>query len=130
MQSKDKDNAFSVLLVAVCLAFGWIMWPFFGAILWGTVTAIVFVPMHRRILNAIPERPNVAALATVVIVVLMVILPLFLVAGSLSQELSSLYNKVQSGELSLVLLFEQFLHQVLDFFQGVKVSLLVWCQVW
>jgi hypothetical protein len=39
-----EDKAFLVLLVVVTLAFAWILWPFFGAVLWGVILAIVFAP--------------------------------------------------------------------------------------
>ncbi len=104
-----EDAAFSILILAVCLAFTWILWPFFGSILWGLVTAVMFAPMHRRIVRALSGRNGFAALLTVVIVVLIVILPTGLIAASLSQEISTLYQNVQSGELDLVRLFRQVL---------------------
>jgi predicted PurR-regulated permease PerM len=104
-----RDKAFLVLLVAVSLAFGWILWPFYGAILWATILAIVFAPVHRRLLAALPERPNLAALVTLLIIVAIVLLPLALTAGSLASEASSLYERVQSGELNLGRIMQRFL---------------------
>jgi predicted PurR-regulated permease PerM len=40
-----EDHTLIVLLIAVSVAFGWILWPFYGAILWATVLAIVFAPL-------------------------------------------------------------------------------------
>src|SRR6476620_2749664 len=37
-----------LLVIAVTLAFAWIFWPFYEAILWATVLAIVFAPLYRR----------------------------------------------------------------------------------
>ncbi|HSB58446.1 MAG TPA: hypothetical protein VLD66_02480 [Methyloceanibacter sp.] len=37
-----EDHTLIVLLIAVSVAFAWILWPFYGAILWATVLAIVF----------------------------------------------------------------------------------------
>ena len=36
------DRAFVLLLAAVSVAFGWIVWQLAGAVLWGTIIAIVF----------------------------------------------------------------------------------------
>ena len=36
-----EDHTLIVLLVAVSLAFAWILWPFSSAIFWATVLAIV-----------------------------------------------------------------------------------------
>ena len=102
-----EDTAFLFLLIAVSLAFAWVLWPFYGAVLWGTVAAIVFAPLHRRLLRSMQQRRNLAALATVLIIVLLVILPLTLIAASLVQEASGVYERIQSGDLDLVRLFRQ-----------------------
>jgi predicted PurR-regulated permease PerM len=105
-----EDNTLLLLLIAVSLAFAWILWPFSEAILWATVLAIVFAPLYRRLLNSVGQRPSLAALATVLIVVTLVILPLTLVAASLVQEATSLYQRIQSGELN----FGRFFQELLD----------------
>ena len=103
-----EDNTFLLLIIAVSLTFAWILWPFYGAILWGTVLATVFAPLHRRLSSSMPQRRNLAALATVLIIVTMVILPLMLIAASLLQEATGLYKRIQSGELDFGRSFQQF----------------------
>lgn len=104
-----EDKAFLFLIVAVSLAFLWIVWPFYGALLWGTITAILFAPLFRRLTKAMGQRRNLAAATTVIIILIIVILPLTLVAMSLVQEVSGVYRRVQSGELDLVRFFQQIL---------------------
>ena len=87
-----EDRTLLLLVFAVSLAFAWILWPFFSAILWATVLAVVFTPLYRRILHSIGQHPNLAALATLLIIVTLVILPLSLTATSLVQEATSLYE--------------------------------------
>lgn len=107
-----EDNAFLLLIVAVSLAFAWILLPFYGAVLWGTVTAILFSPLHRRLLKSMGGRRNVAAFTTIVVIIAIVILPMTLIAASLTQEALAFYGRVQSGELDLVQFFQQ-VHDVL-----------------
>jgi predicted PurR-regulated permease PerM len=95
-----EDKAFVWLVVAISVAFAWILWPFYGAVFWGTVLAIVFRPLHRRFLWNLRERPNLAALTTLTVIVLIVILPSTLIAGMLLQEGFGVYQRIQSGELS------------------------------
>ena len=102
-----QNKAFVALLVVSTLAFGWILWPFYGAVFWGVVLAIVFAPLNRRLLLQFGPRPNLAALATLLIVLLIVILPLALVAGSLAQEAADVYRRVKSGELDFARYFSQ-----------------------
>src|SRR5215510_13270214 len=40
-----EDRTFLLLIVAVSVAFAWILWPFYGAVLWATILAIVFAPV-------------------------------------------------------------------------------------
>jgi predicted PurR-regulated permease PerM len=102
-----EDNAFLLLIIAVSLAFAWILLPFYGAVLWGAVIAVLFVPLHRRLLASMPQRRNLAALSTVLIIIAIVILPLTLIGASLAQEALGAFQKVESGDLDLVRLFQQ-----------------------
>ena len=74
-----EDRALLVLVVAVSLAFGWILWPFYGAILWAVVGAIVFAPLYRRLSQSMRERRSLAAVAAALLIVIIVILPLTLI---------------------------------------------------
>ncbi|MEX2165999.1 MAG: AI-2E family transporter [Methyloceanibacter sp.] len=102
-----ENRTLLLLVIAVSLAFAWILWPFFSAILWATVLAIVFAPLNRRILRSIGPHPNSAALATLLIIVTLVILPLSLVSTSLVQEATGLYDRLQSGEFNPGIIFQQ-----------------------
>jgi predicted PurR-regulated permease PerM len=102
-----EDKTFFFLLVAISLAFAWIVWQFYGAVLWGIVAAIVFAPVYRQMLKTMQQRRSLAALATVAIVVLSVIVPLGLITAAIVQEASSVYESIQSGELNLGRFFQQ-----------------------
>ena len=104
-----QDKAFVLLLVAVSAAFAWILWPFFAAVFWAAVLAILFTPLYRRLSKSMKDRRTLAALATLLIILVIVILPLTLVTGLLVQEGGSLYTRVKSGELNFV----QYLQQIM-----------------
>ena len=89
------------LLGVVTLALGWILWPFYGTILWSAIIAMVFAPVNSRLLVRARGRKTVAALGTVMIVLVLVILPLALVTAALAREASQFYQRLQSGELNL-----------------------------
>jgi predicted PurR-regulated permease PerM len=108
--SAFADRAFLFLVIAVSLAFAWILWPFFGAVLWGVIIAIMFAPLYRRLSRSMRQRRTLAALATEIIVLVMVILPVTLIATLLVQEALSTYQRIQSGDLD----FGRRLQQVLD----------------
>ena len=41
-------RVFLLLLAGVTLAFAWLLWPFYGAVFWGAILAIIFAPLQRR----------------------------------------------------------------------------------
>ena len=96
----SQDRTFLLLVVVVSAAFAWILWPFFGAVFWAAILAILFMPLCRRLLRSMHGRRTPAALATEAIILLMVILPAGLVSAALLQEGVGLYERMHSGELS------------------------------
>jgi predicted PurR-regulated permease PerM len=105
-----EDKTFLLLIIAVSLAFAWILWPYSGAILWATVLAIVFAPSYRRLSRSMRGKRTLAALATLMIIVMIVILPVTLITALLLQEGFSIYEKIQSGELNI----GQYSKQIFD----------------
>jgi predicted PurR-regulated permease PerM len=110
MNSPDiQHKAFLALLIAVSLAFAWILHPLYGAVFWGAILALVFQPVHRRLLRRMPGRRNLAALTTLSLVVLLAILPMAVIATSLVREATLLVQRVRSGELNFAAYFQQIL---------------------
>jgi predicted PurR-regulated permease PerM len=94
-----ENKAFLVLLLFVSLAFGWILQPFYGTVLWSAIIALLFVPLHRWCLRNLKGRRSLSAFATLLIVLLIVIIPLALVAAAMAREAATVYEQMQSGEL-------------------------------
>ena len=94
-------NAFLVLLALLTVALAWILWPFYGAVFWGAVLALLFEPLYRKLAARLRNRRTLAALVTLFVILLMVILPLALVAISLVQEVMTTYQRVKSGQINL-----------------------------
>jgi predicted PurR-regulated permease PerM len=102
-----EDKTFLFLIIAVSLAFAWILWPYFGAVFWATVLAIVFAPLYRRLSRSMRQKRTLAALTTLFLILLIVILPLTLMGGLLAQEAFNIYERIQSGELDVAGYFQQ-----------------------
>lgn len=102
-----QDKTFLLLLVLVTLAFGWVLWPFYGVLFWATVLAILFMPLYRRLTKRFNERHNLSAVATVLAIVVIVILPASVITGLLVQEGIGIYERIQSGELNFGRYFQQ-----------------------
>jgi len=108
--SNLEDKTFLLLLLLVSLAFFWVLWPFYGAVFWGAVFALMFSPLFLYLLKKMPQKRTLAALLTISIILVLVILPVGLVSVLLTQEAASVYQRVQSGDLS----FSRYFQQVYD----------------
>jgi predicted PurR-regulated permease PerM len=96
-----NDRAFLVFLALISLAFFWVITPFFGAILWAVVVAIVFAPVNRWVLAKVGGRHNVAAVIALAMIIALVIVPAGFIISSLISEVSGLIASIQSREIDL-----------------------------
>jgi predicted PurR-regulated permease PerM len=115
-----QNKAFLLLLIAVTIAFGAILWEFHGAVFWGIILAILFAPLHRKLLQRMPTRQNLAALCTLALCLVVVILPMSAITISLLQEATAIYERLRSGQLN----FGMYVQQVIAALPGWAVSLL------
>ena len=102
-------NAFLVLLVVLTVAFAWIVWPFYGGVFWAAVLALLFEPMYLRLVVRMNGRRNLAALTTIAVILVIVILPVVLVSISLVREAAGLYHRIKSGQLDIGSYFSHFI---------------------
>lgn len=102
-----QRKVFLFLLAAVTVAFGGILWPFYGAVFWSVILALLFSPLHRWLLAKMPRRRNLAALCTLAVCLLIAILPVALIAVSLVQEATVIFQRARSGEMGFSHYFAQ-----------------------
>lgn len=88
------SRAFLAILIAVTIAFFVLLRPFYSAIFWAATLAVLFWPVHQRILGRMPTRRNLASLLTLLVCLLVVILPLLGVLTSLVQEVLAFYGRI------------------------------------
>ena len=89
-----------VLLITIAVALTWILWPFFAAILWGFIIALLATPTNRYLMRRYKMRQTPAALLTMLVVLLVVVLPFVLISVSIATEAAGIYQRVQSGEIN------------------------------
>ncbi|PID43821.1 MAG: AI-2E family transporter [Proteobacteria bacterium] len=98
MQNKLEDMSFLLLLVVVSLTFGAIIQPFYSAIFWAAMLAILFNPLQSYLKVRFKGRDNSNALLTLSASLLIVVIPLWIVLAMLGVEGAAFYKKVSSGE--------------------------------
>ena len=109
-QETLQSRAFIAALIAVTIGFFILLEPFYSAIFWAATLAVLFWPIHQKILRRMPGRTNLASVTTLLVCTLIVIIPLVLVGISLVQEVLSFYGRMTSGGNS----FDQYLQQISD----------------
>lgn len=105
-----QQKTFLLMLVAVSVAFVWILLPFYGAVFWGSVLAIIFTPFYRRLLAIMKHRRNLAAITTLLLCLIVVILPITIMTISMLQEGVVVYQRIRSGELNFGAYFQQIMN--------------------
>lgn len=100
LKNTQEYRFFLVLLVLVTLAFFGILLPYYGAVFWAVVLAILFMPLQKWLQQRLPNRQNLAAILTTLACLLVAVLPVIFISGLLIQEGADLYAKIESGELN------------------------------
>ncbi|NOL51495.1 AI-2E family transporter [Pelistega suis] len=103
MQNKNRVfYAFYIgFLLLISVGFLYLLSPYFSAIFWGVIFAVLFRPIYRRLLKVMPNYRNSATVLTLMIAIFVAFVPLSIITASLTKEVVVLYNRVQSGELDL-----------------------------
>lgn len=100
-QARLEKITFLMTLVLVSLLFLLLLLPFWGAIFWACIIGLIFSPMYQRLLKMGKPRPNLAALATLLICFVIGIIPSLFVIISFFREGSSLYKRLESGDFDI-----------------------------
>ncbi|MGO1500589.1 MAG: AI-2E family transporter [Marinobacter sp.] len=99
MYAKLETRTFLAMLVGVSLAFVFLMKPFFGPIFWAIAIALIFHPFQMFLVRRLGERPNVNALITLTVCMLIVVIPVLVLVTSLVAEGLGVYQKIQDGDI-------------------------------
>jgi predicted PurR-regulated permease PerM len=111
---------FFALLVVTTGLFLWMLGKYLFPVFWAIVFAVVFNPLYVRIERTFKGRSSTAALATILSVVLIVMIPLVFVGGLIVKESLDVYQTLtdESGTFdnaSLLARTSQFTAQLVPF---------------
>lgn len=99
METELQQRAFLLLLGLVSIAFFLVLLPFYGAVFWAVILAIIFRPLQRWLESQLGQRRNLAAGLSVLACVLIAILPVTVIVASFVGQIDTLVQRVQEGEL-------------------------------
>ena len=99
--------SFLLLLAAVSFLLVWVAWPFAGPLLWSALAAIMFQPLYKWSLKKARGRRNLAALLTLFIIFVAVLLPALWIGSVVVDETVGLVNSLRADPPDLRLWFDQ-----------------------
>lgn len=103
MRGRSLQNAFLFgLLLITTLAFLGLIQEFLQPIFWAAVLATLFYPTYQWLLDTLKGRSAVAAVGTIGVIILSVIIPLFLMGLAVASEATGLYQRLTSNETDLI----------------------------
>src|SRR3989344_700883 len=94
---QNQKYFFLTLFAGVSVLVFFILRPYLGAIFFGAVLAVVFSPIHRYFDKKMKGHTTIAALLTVLLVVLLVLVPASAIGTQLVLEARQAYMGLEAG---------------------------------
>jgi len=99
MSERLEQSTFLVSLIAVSVAFGYMLIPFWIPLLWACIIAVLFHPVQAWLERRWGQRPNITALVTLLACMVLVIIPVLLFLASFLQQALAVYEQIETGQL-------------------------------
>lgn len=100
MRNVMEKRTFIGVLIALSLLFILLLLPFWGAIFWAGVMSLLFYPLHARLNRRFDNRPSLAALCTLLIGFVLVVMPVIAIGFGFIREGAQLYQLIENQELN------------------------------
>lgn len=121
--STIQHASFIAILVIVTLTFLGMIRDFYQPIFWAAVLAVLFYRLQIRFRRWLRGRSSVAAVLSMLVIFLLVIVPLFLVALAVTREAVGLYERLSSGKSDIQQFVEKSLPIVTEYAERYGVDL-------
>lgn len=108
MKSKLEQYSFLLLLIVVSVLFFYLLKPFFAPVFWACAVSLLFYPVQELLRRRWGDKPNLIALSTLLLCVIVVVIPVLLILSSFVEQGANVYARIQSGEINLNDYLERF----------------------
>ena len=110
-QEADGYEHLGFLLLLGLLTMGvvFVVWPFATPLLWAALAAIMFQPLYQWFLKRLNDGPNKAAIATLLFITFVVLLPGFFIGGLIVDQAAGVVRAFKRGDLDVAAWFGQIL---------------------
>ncbi|MFH0739513.1 MAG: AI-2E family transporter [bacterium] len=97
---KIHDIFFFTLLIVSFVLFLLLIKPYIGIIIAAGALAIVFKPIHNKILKKLKNKKILASFASILLVIIIILAPLTLIGFQVYKEASSLYSGLSNNDFN------------------------------
>lgn len=98
-ETRTQHYFLVALIIGALLLTFYIIRPFLAPLLLGVVFAVVLQPLYRRLTVRFGGRESLASLATVVIAIFLILIPMFFISFQILNEAQSVYETYSGGGL-------------------------------
>jgi len=100
MREIMEKRGFLAILSIITLLFLLILQPFWSAIFWACVMSLLFNPLQRRLVVLFGGRQSLAALTTLLVGLVLVIIPVIAIVFGFISEGVQFYQSIESSEIN------------------------------
>ncbi|WP_374296918.1 AI-2E family transporter [Sphingomonas sp.] len=106
-RGRVENGGLILFLAGITLALGLVVSSFAGALLWAALAALLFQPLFQRLLARWPDRRNMAAAVTLLIITVAVVIPAIVIASLVVDQAAGVYTQMRSGRINFAAYFQQ-----------------------
>lgn len=96
-----ERGGFAILVALLTLGVVWIAWPFASPLLWAALAAIMFHPLYQWFLSRLGGKANRAAIATLGVITVAVLLPALVIGSMVVEEAAGVVVAFQQGDMNV-----------------------------
>ena len=113
-RNRVENGGLILFLLLITIGLTLVISSFIGALLWAALAALLFQPLFQRLLARWPERRNMAAALTILIITVAVVIPAIVIASLVVEQAAGVYTQMRSGQINFGAYFQR-MHDALPF---------------
>jgi predicted PurR-regulated permease PerM len=110
--TKPETYFVLVVLVIVGILSFLVFMPFIATLILAATFAVVVYPLHKKVLKLFRGNNLIGSFATLLILIVVVIVPLFLIAAKVFTEATSAYHHISSSDTNLSMMVDTFQNKI------------------
>lgn len=106
-KARVESGGLLLFLALISIGLVLVVSGFLGALLWAALAALLFQPLFQRLLARWPNRRNLAAALTLLVMTIAVVIPALIVASLVVDQAAGVYTQMRSGQIDFARYFQQ-----------------------